>query len=208
MKGLIKKDLLMIKSNFKTLGIIFIIYTILGFQDSMNIGILIPFLGSMMIMSTFSYDSYNKWDAYAITFPNGRENIVKSKYLANFLFVSLLSIFELLILLVISFIQKEISSSIFLSIYTMFFATMVFQDLIYPIIFRFGIEKARLSIFLAVFILILAIIGIAKLLSFKIFAGFLNLVKNHLFLSLTLILIIMTYISYKISQKIYLKKEF
>ena len=41
------------------------------------------FLSTMLFMSTFSYDDYNKWDAYACTFPSGRTNIVKAKYLAS-----------------------------------------------------------------------------------------------------------------------------
>ncbi len=208
MKGLIKKDLLMIKSNFKTLGLVFIIYVILAFQGEMDISFAIPFLGSMIMMSTFSFDNLNKWDAYAITFPNGRKNIVISKYLANFLFVSLLSLIELVILFIIQFTEHKLNPQVYFTIYTMFFATILFQDIIYPIIFRFGIEKARIAIFAVIFSLVIILIGLVKLFSFKFLASLLSIFENHIFLSLTLFLIILTLVSYKISKKIYLKKEF
>ena len=87
MKGLVKKDLMMIKSNLKLIGIMLIIFTIMAITGTSDISFLPAFISAVLFMSTFSYDEYNKWDAYAITFPNGRKNIIKSLfYWARFLF--------------------------------------------------------------------------------------------------------------------------
>ena len=75
MLGFIKKDLAMIKSNFKSLIFLVIIYLLLGLYGQMDISFILPFISVMLIMTTFNYDNYNKWDAYAATLPNGRINI-------------------------------------------------------------------------------------------------------------------------------------
>ena len=91
MIGFIKKDLFMIKSNFKLLGILIIAYTLMGFVGEIDISFILPFMSVMIMISTFSYDNYNNWDAYSISFPDGRKNSVKSKYVATVLMIVLLS---------------------------------------------------------------------------------------------------------------------
>ena len=41
MIGFIKKDLAMIKSNFKTLGLLFVLYAIMGFYGEMDISFIL-----------------------------------------------------------------------------------------------------------------------------------------------------------------------
>ena len=81
MLGFIKKDLLMIKSNIKILAILLLIYIVMAFQGQLYLSFLLPFMGVMIMVSTFSYDTFNKWDAYAVTLPNGRKNSVRGKYI-------------------------------------------------------------------------------------------------------------------------------
>ena len=92
MLGFIKKDLLMIKSNIKILVILLLIYVVMSFQGEMDLSFLLPFMSVMIMMSTFSYDYYNKWDAYAISLPNGRKNSVKAKYLATIILIIITTI--------------------------------------------------------------------------------------------------------------------
>ncbi|MDE5540007.1 MAG: ABC-2 transporter permease, partial [Bacilli bacterium] len=87
MLGLIKKDLFMIKSNLKILVILFVVYGLMAYQGEMSLSFVLPFMSVMIMISTFSYDTYNKWDAYSITLPNGRKNSVRAKYLATLLLI-------------------------------------------------------------------------------------------------------------------------
>ena len=73
MLGLIKKDFLLIKANLKSLSIIFIVFIVMMFQGSFDVAFVMPLLGIMMFISTFSYDDFNHWNSYAITFPNARK---------------------------------------------------------------------------------------------------------------------------------------
>lgn len=45
MLGLLKKDIIMIKSNLKVLVIIFAVYILMYLQGSMDISFLLPFMG-------------------------------------------------------------------------------------------------------------------------------------------------------------------
>lgn len=86
MLGLVKKDLLMIKGNIRQVILFLVVFLILAFQEN-NIIVIVPVFVSMMVfITTFSYDEYNKWDAYAIALPISRKNIVKSKYIASVIF--------------------------------------------------------------------------------------------------------------------------
>lgn len=82
MLGLIKKDFLLIKANSKSMVIIFIVYLMLAFQGIFDVTFIVPLIGIMLFISTFSYDDFNNWNSYAVTLPNGRKNVVRAKYIA------------------------------------------------------------------------------------------------------------------------------
>ena len=108
MIGLIKKDLAMIKGNFKFLAIFIILYFILGLMGKMDISFILPFMSVIIMISTFSYDNYNKWDAYVITLPKGRKNSVKSKYVTTILLVLILTIVTVLLSFIITYCRYHI----------------------------------------------------------------------------------------------------
>ncbi len=209
MLGLIKKDLLIIKSNLKMLIVMLFVFFVMILQGQFSISFIPPFIVVMLFMSTFSYDEYNKWDAYAITLPNGRKNIVKSKYISS-LILTLLSIIATILLNCLAgvFINNLKLDKFISDLVGSGFAVIVIQALMYPFIFKYGIEKGRL----ALFILIFAVVGVVELFSrvieVNIPASIILLFNNFWFLIIPAVLIIMLLISYKISEKIYLKKEF
>ena len=61
MLGLIKKDFLLIKANLKSMIIIFVIYIMLAFQGTLDVTFIIPLIGIILFLSTFSYDDFNNW---------------------------------------------------------------------------------------------------------------------------------------------------
>lgn len=111
MLGLIKKDLLIVKNNLKLIGIVLTIFLILALQDNFDITLALPFIAMIylfvitLFISTFSYDEFNKWDAYAVTLPNGRKNIVKSKYITSIILLICALIVTLSLNYLISFIK-------------------------------------------------------------------------------------------------------
>ena len=209
MLGLIKKDFLIVKGNLKLIFVMLFVFFIMALQGQFDLSFIPPFIVVMLFMSTFSYDEYNKWDAYAITLPNGRKNIVKSKYIASLILTLLSIIATILLNYIVGMINNNLELDKLVSTLAgSVFALVLIQAVMYPLIFKYGIEKGRLGLFLLTFI----IIGIATLLSkvfkFNSLPNIISFFNSYWFIIAPIIIIVSLLISYKISEKIYLKKEF
>ena len=210
MLGFIKKDLAMIKSNFKLLGVLLVIYTIMGLMGKMDISFILPFISVMIMISTFSYDNYNKWDIYSISLPNGRKNSVKSKYVTTILMILIISIITIILSFIISYSNNKTINyeQILITMLGTIFGTLLVLTFMYPIIYKFGIEKARIAMFLIVFGLVIIGVFLLKYIDLSFIYKTISFLENYLVIILIITTIIMVYISYKISEKIFMKKEF
>lgn len=210
MLGFIKKDLLMLKSNIKLLVVLFVVYAFMAYKGEMDLTFLIPFMSVMLMISTFSYDNYNKWDAYAITLPNGRRNNVLSKYLSSLILILLTTFITTIASFIISYIREQSIDFEYILMNTCgyVFSIILMASIMYPSIYKFGVENARIGIFVVVFGF--AIVGgfLMKYVDFSNIVKMINNIGNYWFVLLPIIMIIMLYISYRISEKIYSKKEF
>lgn len=209
MFGLIKKDLLMIKGNLKAMSIMLIIFLIIALNGQEDISFFPVFISIMLAMSTFSYDEYNKWDSYAITLPGGRENIVKAKYLTAIILLSISVILTIILSLVSIYKNSTFQFDELLSttIGVVLAITLVIS-MMYPVVFKLGVEKGRIGIFALIFIIVGIIGFITKKVKFRIPKIISLIFNDYYFISLPLLIVILLYISYKVSKKIYSQKEF
>ncbi len=206
MLGLIKKDFLIIKNNLKLIIVMLMVFFIMALGGQFNISFIPTFIIVMLFISTFSYDEYNNWDAYAITLPGGRKSIVKSKYITS-LFLTLLSaVITVLLNCLISVINNTDVNEFISSLLGSICAIVIIQSIMYPLIFKFGMEKGRIVLFILVFVMV----GVISLLKniIKTPNILVVLFNDYWFIVIPIILVISLLISYKISEKIYLKKEF
>lgn len=216
MKGLIIKDLCVLKNQMKTLLLVlafFIIFSIIN-EDATFILFLVPFYMIMILITTFSYDEFNKWECYCNSLPLSRKEIVKAKYLlfnATSLIVLVLGILASII--VPNFIENTTFESIYASIIGVAFGICLVISLLIPFYYKFGSQKGRIMLFLTITILAL-IIGIITSLDIFNNVELMNIINslNNLSLGMfTLLLIIVTVIimtiSYYISVRIYNNKE-
>ncbi len=210
MWGFIKKDFAMIKSNWLIVLILFILYAYLGLTGKMEISFILPFMSVVLMLSTFSYDEFNKWDAYAATLPNGRKNGVRAKYVATFLIVFLISLFTIAMALIIAYTKSTTIDyvNIFGLIGATFISTILVQSLMYPIIYKFGITKARIAIFVIVFVIALAGGMLLNLIDFSHFTKVTAFLSHYALIIFPLIVLLLLYGSYKISLRIATKKNF
>ncbi len=210
MLGLIKKDLLMIKSNLKILVILLFVYGFMTYQGEMSLLFVLPFMSVMIMISTFSYDTYNKWDAYVCSLPDGRKNSVRAKYLATILLIIATTIIITILSVVISYIQTKVIDfeNIFSTIFGAVFATALLQSFMYPSIYKFGVEKARIGIFIVVFGGAIICGIISQFVDFKPLLQALDILENYWMIIFPLAIIVILYLSYKISGCIYKKKEY
>ena len=209
MLGLIKKDILMIKNNLKFLLISLIIYVMFAIANEVDISFIIPFMIAMFFISTFSYDDYNNWHAYAITLPNGRNNVVKSKYIATILLTTIATLVSIILSIVMSSIRNTLDiEEILSSCMGSTIAIIFIISLIYPLLFKFGSEKGRIALFIVSFVLVGIVSLSSKITTFDISKNLMIFVENNLPLIFIISIVLMLSISYIISVKIYSKKEF
>ena len=216
MKGLIIKDLCVLKNQMKTLLLVlafFIIFAILN-EDASFILFLVPFYMIMILITTFNYDEFNKWDSYCNSLPLSRKEIVKSKYiLFNVTSLIVLIVGILASFIIPNFIENTTFESLFASIIGIAFGICLVISLLIPFYYKFGANKGRIMLFLCIVILAL-VIGVISSLDIFNNRELMNLLNQFNDLSLgviTLFLIILTVIimtiSYCISVRVYKNKE-
>lgn len=211
MLGFIKKDLFTAKSNLKFLVLLMILYGFIGISGGMDISYIVAFVSMSVMTTTFSYDSYNNFNAYSTSFPNGRINAVKSKYIATILMILVLSIVTFAVsLLILCVKHAEINFMSFATSIVTIAVTLIILAIIYPIIFKFGIEKARIAMFAVVFGVVALFLLLIKILNSTNSSLVEYIFSNpYILILLSIVIVIATvYLSYRISLKIYMKKEF
>lgn len=210
MLGLIKKDFLLIKANLKSMAIIFIVYLILAFQGTFDVTFIIPLIGIMLFISTFSYDDFNNWNSYAVTLPDGRKNVIRAKYIASIILTIILAAVALAIGIGISYTKTNSINlnEIISSLMGTMLSNVIIISLLYPIVFKFGATNGRIILFAVIF----GIAGIGALIAqFVDMTSIINMINrldSYSLIAIPIISVILIGISYLISNKIYQNKEF
>lgn len=222
MKGLIIKDLLQLKSYFKTLIIFMFIFVCVSLEpeNTSTDGILtiMMTLGlGMFGMATFSYDEMAKANKYILTFPLTKKEVVLSKYVLQIILTLTGAILGSILSVIISLVlSKNIPNFIDLISIALggVFGIGLVESIQMPCFYKMGAEKGRIYMFI-ITVAVAFIAGGIVMFAEKVINNFsidLNSISNVLetFLPLVLLgLVLLEYfISYKISYKIYSKKEF
>lgn len=205
MIGLMKKDFLLIKNNKNIILIAFLMVILFGVFGEMDISYILPFMLLTIYMSSFSYDEYNNFNGYVCTLPNGRENVVKAKYILTIILTIFISIIAFFITLLTTKLDiKEILSSLTGSI----FALTIVVSILYPLLFKYGSEKGRIILLVGVF----GISGIGVLLMNNVkidsTCNFIKFLDTYGLPIIAIASVVSLIVSYKISKKIYFNKEF
>lgn len=209
MKGMIKKDLFMIKNNFKTFLLALFIYLFYSIIFKTDMSFFLPFMGFMISMTTFSYDDYNNWHTYAATLPQGRINIVKSKYITTILITVILTIVSIILSSIICSVRGNLNMEELLSTILGVFVGIIFMmSSIYPFLFKYGSEKGRLVMIILALLIVGVFLLFTNFVDVEISKKLLKFVEKYIIVLTITLSTIMATISYFISKKIYLNKEF
>ena len=221
-KGLLKKDLYNL-ATYKASLIIIILFcgiAIIG-TDAITIApTVICAIVGMISLSTFSYDEMSKSNRYILTLPTNRKELVREKYIlaigATILGGLLGMLLTIIVVNIMNYLRPE--NIINLDYQSLIIATMggifgisFLQSVQIPSIYKWGAEKGRVQMFILVFILIVLVAGVGYLImksSFNIdLAKIENIMQQYGLILLLALMAVMYYISYKVSNKIYSKKE-
>ena len=143
MKGLLKKDLFVLKKQ-TWLFIVFLVA--FSFNPAM-----LPFVviyASMFPYTAMAYDERCKWCDLADMMPYSPQDIVLSKYVLGWLLTVAMALGAVLLQFIRGAFTGESLQWEFVII--SLFLGMLSMDVTQPLMFRFGVEKARLVIMLLV----------------------------------------------------------
>ena len=102
MLGLIKKDLIIMVKRMNPIQLIILLVVVIPISQFpqytlISISLVISYLASILVSTSFTYDAASKWDEYTIALPFSPKQIVKAKYIL------------VLILMVIAFVIMGIT---------------------------------------------------------------------------------------------------
>ena len=214
MKGLLIKDFLNLKKNFKIFGILTLIYGFMAFTsgDSSFFSTIFTMLFAIMTLSLYSYDDMAKWDSYALTMPISKDMIVQGKYLMMLLLTFIGATFSILITIIICLTSPGKSLlPAFQSCGIVSAIVIIFYSLTIPIITKLGVEKARIILF-AAYLIPFAIVMLLKkaVKNFTIsddIMEFLQFIQEYSYIIIPIVILLILGVSYLISIRIYRKKE-
>lgn len=215
MKGLILKDFYSLRGSVKQMLIIYgfyIVCAMIGIWDiSFFVG-LATMMGAMMAVSTFSYDDMAKWEAYALTMPIKRRDLVSSKYIVMLLTMLISAAFSMAIGITVQLIQDKLDLLVLLATCGGVMVVAVLGFCIHLMVtFKLGVEKARLSLMAIFLIPTIVLIGGSKLMgSVGIKLDFSGLERNlPMVVGITAVVIIVVAVaSYFGSIRIVEKREY
>ena len=166
MIGLLKKEYYLMEGQMKSWLIVAVFcffYSYFMNEDSF-LFMLIILIGIMSTMTVFSLDKACGWDTYAISLPLTRKEIVEARYLFAFLIDIGVSLACCLLMLLRGLMNGGVNIPESLhSLFQILLVTILMQLLLFPVIYKLGVEKARF-VYMAVFIcLSLGVLGLSQL---------------------------------------------
>lgn len=218
MKGLIVKDFINLSKNFRLIGLMVLFYGAISFvTDSPGnfFSGMFTLIFALFLFATYSLDELANWDAYALTMPMTRDNIIQGKYLMMLILSFMGFLINTASLLVLNMATK--AENLFIGFELPLGGAaivIIFYSVVLPIITKLGITKARIYfivIYMVPFLLgtlIYKRIKDSNSIPPEKLMAFLEVIKDNIYIILPPLMIAILGISYYISIGIYRKKEF
>lgn len=207
MKGLLKKDFLLLQSYAKSLMLMLVFFLIIGVTSgpSFIVGIIMIECVTLAV-STFAYDDMAKWDTYMLALPVSRKTAVREKYV----FALLLGLIGIALSLAASLFSGILRGNVDFAnaaatIGGCLVAACLYVAVMLPLTYRFGSEKMRVML-IAVFVVLFALLFGGYVLLQKVAPGALETLVR-MWPLLPILTVLALAVSYIISVRIFQKKE-
>lgn len=209
MLGMIKKDLFMIKNSLKSIIFALIIFVFYTIMFDMDMYFLLPFMTLMISITTFSYDDFNNWHSFASTLPQGKVNVVKSKYITTISLIVITTIISVAFNYIMGGIKGTLNMEESLSsIMGELLAIIFMMSVLFPVLFKYGSEKGRIAMFTLGFGIVGLFVLLKKIVKIEIPTTLISFLDSHFLIVFIIAIIVLIGISYVVSKKIYSKREF
>lgn len=145
MKGLLYKDLCVLRKQMWSFLLMIVIFCLIPSSSVLNLGLFFIIYTSLLPITLMSYDERAQWDRLAPMLPYTTRTVVLSKYvLAWGLTLSTGGLYLLGRMFRPEYARRDVLTSFFFALA----ASLLLQAILYPILFRVGVEKGRLMMIL------------------------------------------------------------
>lgn len=214
MKGLLYKELVVLRDSLRILGVVAIALLAMAMLSAASlqmIGSILSLCVVTLAVSSFSYDDLADWDIYAAAMPLRRWELVSAKYLLVLILIVMAGVLNAVLAIAAALTHGSFDGTMFLIFGALAALGSGFLDLILiPLIYRYGAEKSRLLLMGIIVFLLVAVYGGARLMSMAQIrlAWPAGLDWPGLLIITTLIFIAALALSWLCSIRIMAKKEF
>lgn len=217
MKGLLTKDLILLKAQSRSMLIILMcgIMMSFAFEKTVVIGYL-AIIGTMLAIGTLSYDEFDNGFSFLFTLPFARKTFVREKYLLCIGCTAALVLCGSVIAFILMAVSNtpDIMQEILMSAGSMIMVSFLFTAFLLPIRIKYGSEKGRTITYIFYAAILLLTFAGSKLMELTgmnapAFIAKLDQMNPYVILGiLCLCVCLILFISEKISEGIIEKKEF
>lgn len=164
MKGLLLKDFYNLSRMGKKYLLICAVMCIWAFtmKNPGFISMYITICSSMMVLSSFSYDEYSKFEKYALTMPIEKKTLVQEKYALMLIAVVGGTLAGIPLSGLLNLIVKEDFMELIAVAIVLGSVFLITYSVIFPTIFKEGVEKARMQMVGVYMVIFIAIFLFAK----------------------------------------------
>lgn len=207
MKGLLIKDFLLLRSNFRTIGLLLVLFFFCSLLTGPAFFSGIVLIEAVMLaVSTFSYDDMAKWNTYMLSMPVSRKTAVQEKYVLSFLLSLIGIVLATAAGILAGVIQGNLDIRLILgTVGGCLVAAFLYVSVMIPLTYRFGAEKMRMMLILVFVVLFAVVFGGYTLLKNTAPGAFATLARLWPLYPISAIAAVAA--SYPISIHIFEKKE-
>lgn len=164
MTGLILKDLVYLRRTARIVVILLAFYLILFSASGGDsaAGVLsgaTVLLTMILSVNAFAYDEAAKWSIYERSLPVAKSGIVLARYLLALIFSTAMTLISFLMEL---FVNRGLSSDNLAALWASWSIALLFSAVLFPLIYKYGTQKARLALMIIVLLPTLGVILLQK----------------------------------------------
>ena len=142
MKALLYKDFRILWKSTKAMLLLTVIFCLIPSNSFMDMSLFFVVYTGMLPLSLLAYDERSHWDRLVLMLPVTPRDVVRSKYVAGWYLTLGAGVLYLIGRLVFEQLPpQEAVSHLALAMAV----SLLFQAVLYPVIFRMGVEKGRLT---------------------------------------------------------------
>lgn len=202
MKGLLKKDLLLLKSQSKYILMIIVICLMVVFANPSfaYVSSYLTFMGTGLVFNSFSYDMYHNEMTYLFALPISKKDYCLEKYIYAFT-VTLIS--WIIALFLTFFSQNKFPIETVITQLTTLLTAFLYLSIMIPALMKYGREKTTMIILMLALIIFLTVVNGASSIGILI-----NQITPYILIGIYVVIVFITLIiSYRSTIHILNNKE-